>query len=389
MASPTAALTTPIPPGLLSFYCPFEPTTHPAVDTVERLALDWVDRAGFRPTPKEWARAVATRCAHFTCRVLPPSTDLDLLVAATCWVHWLFAFDDAYCDTSPMPSDPVTLTLVCHQAERAFEHPDWRFGSPFPEAMRDLGRRFRALADVSVVNRMGQALRTTLSGMQWQAAVDARGRRFDTSNYLVLRRRTGGAELVSHWLQLARDAPLPTEWLELPAVAALAEMAGTIGGLDNDRYSYAREVRRHEVHNLFAVIERERGCSPEEAVRAGVALRDRLVLRFLAVREQVLSWADPALARYVDDIGRTLAGTVEWGCLAARHLPEGVRPAYTDGPLDDDPAPLPYPSVAWWWDDDLLSPAAASPPPGTTGQQRIGEDPIATSSYQRVSAPSP
>ncbi|NUR86092.1 MAG: hypothetical protein HOY71_18580, partial [Nonomuraea sp.] len=132
--------------------------------------------------------------------------------------------------------------------------------------------------------------------------------------------------------------------------------------LDNDRYSLAKELnRRHTEQNVYTVLLDSACDTLAEAVHAGTCLRDRVFLRFLAVRDRTRPRLSGAGRAYVDGLAYGIKGNAEWGQRVPRYVSRGADPGpaddrdllWADRPLDDDPGPLPYPTVAWWWDPAL------------------------------------
>jgi hypothetical protein len=165
-------------------------------------------------------------------------------------------------------------------------------------------------------------------------------------------------------LEIANGAEVPAREMDSPAVCALTEMAILVAALDNDRHSFAKEAsRRQAEQNIFAVLMRQYGSSSARAVEDAVALRDRVLRRFLALRDRVLPRASGELRRYLTDLGHGIRGNIEWGLRVPRYLslssvatgPGEVTPPahipWADRPLDPSDEPVLLPSVAWWWDD--------------------------------------
>jgi hypothetical protein len=94
-----------------------------------------------------------------------------------------------------------------------------------------------------------------------------------------------------------------------------------------------------------------------------VALRDRVLRRFLVLRERVLPRASAELRRYLTDLGHGIRGNIEWGLRVPRYLSLGSATAgpgevippehipWADHPLNTSDEPPPLPSITWWWDD--------------------------------------
>ncbi|MET9295923.1 glutamate dehydrogenase [Streptomyces sp. NPDC003077] len=371
-ASAAAPGPTPEPPSpvpdMLPFFCPIDSACHPQVDEVERRSLDWIDHIGMCATPAERAWAAGSNSADFYAR-FAPTADLDRLWPTAAWVYWGFSFDDGRCDEGELSRSPAGFAPMAARVQRALEIPGALHGDDrFAVSLHDLGERFRALATPVQVQRFVNRHRAWLWGVQWQIGDRARDAFPDLDGYLTMRLHSAGGEPTYAMLEIANGGEVPAREMDSPAVCALTEMAICVDALDNDRHSYAKEAsRRQAEQNLFSVLMRQYGLTAEEAVRRGVALRDRVLCQFLRLRERILPHGSQELRRYLLDLGHGIRGNTEWALRAPRYLslngatagPGEVPPPspvpWADRPSDSRDQPPPAaPSVAWWWDDLTL-----------------------------------
>nr|WP_208885106.1 hypothetical protein [Streptomyces armeniacus] len=337
---------------------------HPRVDEAETRAVDWIDRSGFCRTAAERAWVLGSRSADFYARFVPEA-DPDRLWITACWVYWGFAFDDARCDEGELAADPAAFAAMAGRVQRALELPGAYEGDDaLAAAVHDLGERFRACATPTQVRRFEAAHRAWLSGVQWQVGNRARGLMPGLDDYCVMRLHAAGGEPTFAMLEIANAAEVPAAEMDSPAVVALTEMAILVASLDNDFHSLAKEASREQTdQNLVNVLAHERDVPYEQALDDAFALRDRMLCRFLTLRERVLRRASRELARYLTDLGHGIRGNAEWGLIVPRYLSlnsgaEGPgetaapdRIVWADRPRDSRAEPLPLPSLAWWWDD--------------------------------------
>ncbi|MGK5450160.1 terpene synthase family protein [Streptomyces radiopugnans] len=346
------------------FYCPIDSAAHPGADEAERRAVDWIDRFGFCRTSAERARVLAGDSADFYARFAPEAGPACLWVAA-CWVYWGFAIDDARCDEGAMSRDPAAFSAMAELVQRALELPGpRRFDDPYAAAVHDLGERFRACATPVQVRRFLHVHRAWLAGVQWQIGNRARGHMPTLDDYLTMRLHSAGGEPTYAMLEIANRAEVPAREMDSPAVCALTEMAILVAALDNDRHSLAREIgHRQDEQNVFTVLMRQNGAPLARVVEDAIALRDRVLCRFLALRDRVLPRASRELRRYLTDLGHGIRGNAEWGMRTLRYrdlgdaatgpgkVPPPDRAAWADRPLGTGHGPPPLPSIAWWWED--------------------------------------
>ncbi|MEU8350284.1 glutamate dehydrogenase [Streptomyces sp. NPDC048845] len=362
--------------GMLPFYCPLESAVHPGLREAERRAVDWIDRLGFCPTEAERRAVLASHSADFYAR-FAPEADPERLWITACWVYWGFAFDDARCDEGELSSDPARFAAMAGRVQRALEVPGpYPCADRYAAAAHDLGELFRACATPLQVGRFVRAHRGWLSGVQWQVGNAARGRLPDLDEYIVMRLHSAGGEPTYAMLEIANGAEVPAREMDTLAVTALTEMAVFVAAMDNDRHSFAKERNRGQTdQNFLSVLRQRHGLTPEQALYEGVALRDRVLCRFLAVRERVLRRGSQELRRYLTDLGHGIRGNIEWGLRVPRYLARSGGPGdgpgggpagtasrttaddWAERPLDGSAGPpVLAPSIAWWWDDSLLRP---------------------------------
>ena len=350
---------TELPP----IWCPLESAVHPRVKEVHKRAEEWIRASGMCPTERECAWAAASHSADFYARFVPEA-DEERLLATALWVYWGFAFDDARCDSGPLSSRPGQFAILAGRVQRALEAPSVRDTSePFIPPLQDIVARFRSLGTPAQVRRFADAHRAWLSGVAWQIGNQAAGRMPDLDEYLAMRVLASGGEPTFAMVELANGPEVPSGELHHPAVRALTEMAITVAALDNDRHSMRKELLRDNAdQNIFSVLMHHQDLSRQEAVEASIALRDRVLARFLVVHDRVRPKAGEALARYLQGLRHGIRGNAEWGVRVPRYLSMGASPdtmadselEWADAPSDGSATPVDAPAVSWWWDDALV-----------------------------------
>jgi hypothetical protein len=343
-------------------FCPLESAVHPHVRQIEKRAVEWIGASGMCATERERAWAVATHSGDFFARFAPVADD-DRLLAAALWVYWGFAFDDARCDTGPLSTRPAQFNALAGRIQRACETECAEPTDRFIPAIQDIVRRFRSFAPPTQVVRFTQAHRAWLSGVSWQIGNQAAGVMPGLDDYLYLRLLSSGGEPTFALLELATGAEVPDRDMHRPAVRALKEMAIVVAALDNDLHSLRKELTGgHADQNIYTVLMRELCCPLQDAVTAATALRDRILLRFLDLHDQVRPTAGTDLATYLQGLRYGIRGNNEWGLRVPRYLSRGQWPdemddslvAWAEEPSDSRPGPVEgAPGIAWWWDPRL------------------------------------
>jgi hypothetical protein len=158
-------------------------------------------------------------------------------------------------------------------------------------------------------------------------------------------------------LEIATAAEVPAREMDSPAVRALTEMAILVAAWDNDLHSYRKERwEGHTDQNIITVLAHHEGWTDEEAMVRAVGMRDRVLTRFLRLREDTRRSAGEELRQYLECLGHAIRGNIDWALKVPRYNTAEVAgvplemPGWADGPSDGSTAPLPIPGITWWWD---------------------------------------
>lgn len=335
-------------------WCPIPGAIHAEADTVERLAVKWLD--DFQPysDEEERSRLLATRSAEIISRYAP-GADVEKLVAAAVFLYLDFGFDDAFCDAPEVQSDPIAFFDAAEQYQCALE-----IQAPVPVVGSDRLRRYctaqyraaaqlRALATPLQCARYATYHRSWLAGVQAQITTNALRQPLNVSDYLRQRMLSSGGWTAFGQVEFT-GPEIPCDELNTPAVRALAEMMIVVASLDNDQHSALREQARGEISpTIFRCVRQGGGTS---SAAEATALRDRVLTRFLLLRDRVKRDASPALRLLIDNLGYIIAGNVEWGTRVARyhglHLSD-VSLRRHAGPTDSADSPPGIDAIDWWW----------------------------------------
>lgn len=343
-------------------FCPLEPKRNPAWKRVERRAVDWIDRFGFCADDRRRAWVIGTNSADFYARYAPHA-DEDPLLAAALWVYWGFFFDDTRCDAGHLSTRPLEFVPMAARLQRALERPHVApHDDACTRALRDIGARFLQVGTPVQFQRFVAGHRAWLTGVAWQIANQAGGHMPDLDDYFTMRLHSAGGEPTLAMLEIANGMEVPAAEMDSPAVRALTELAILVMALDNDRHSLVTELGREQTdQNVFTVLLRHHTDSLAQAVHDATAMRDRMLLRFVRLRDKTRPRLGAAGRCYLDGLAYGIRGNAEWGLRTPRYVSRGDLPdevseapiTWADGPLDARTGPLPYPTVAWWWDPEL------------------------------------
>ncbi|MFE6894634.1 terpene synthase [Streptomyces sp. NPDC057694] len=347
----------PVPP----FFCPLPSALHPDWEKVNLRSVEWLESFGLFDSVHQYERLVDARVGELVGRVSPRGRTEAIQVVAD-FYQWLFAFDDAYCDEGALGTRPDLLVVELARFLRAAEVP----GRPLRDgetgylaALRDLRLRLEEIATPAQLNRWVEALRGYLYFQVWEAANRSRGEIPALDDYAVARLQSGAVKATMTLLDVAEGYELPAADMDHPRTRALTEMACAVVDWDNDIASHHKEsLRAGDGQNLRDVLAHEHGLSAQDALERAIAMRDRVMCRFLALKEAADAVSSPAERRYTASLGDWIRANLDWQVSTNRYRNPGQPVALASGfaarPSDDSAEPLPVPSVQWWWHDDLL-----------------------------------
>jgi hypothetical protein len=373
----STAMARAIPPPLAAFtvehvvppvHCPIAPALHPEVEILETRALQWMTSCDFGTDPVERKLVAETNSAEFFARITP-SGRLEPMQAAVDWCYLMFVFDDRWTETSSSAAACAEFVAFASLLLRIIETPgtDLRIEHPVVEPARDVATRLRRHATDTQWVRWVEAHRAWFNGVAWSLALEGRGVMPDLDTYVAMRLHSCAGPAVTAFIEIVNGEEIPAAEFDAPAVRALTEMTWAIAAWDNDLVSHGKEVwllERERGHaatrpvNLVEVLALRDGSSIEAATAAAVAMRDRVMCRFLRLASEAGPRLSAPTRRYVDDLGHLIRGNFEWSLTTARYRdPDGRSPdavgvtsGFAPEPADASPEPLSLPSIAWWWE---------------------------------------
>ncbi|MGW1902256.1 terpene synthase family protein [Streptomyces hirsutus] len=354
-----------MPFPLPALFCPIEPRIHPEADAIESKATAWWTGGGYTEDTTILTRTAATRSGIYLARCLP-DCEPDRVETLARWSYAGFAFDDLYCDKGPMAADPAAFLPLAARTVAAIEtlDPAVADGIGLVTALQDVARRYAAHASPGQLARWTQAHRRWMTGVAEQIAYRARHHVPSPDAYLITRLSCVAGEVGWAGIEMSLGPEIPER--SSPAVRALGELATLVTMTDNEVFSSAAEAQSTAGDapfdpGLFDVLSHAHTprLDRQQALGAGIALRDRALVRFLRLRALVAPRASEPLTRYLNALAQMVRANLDFSLdmLAARYAAHGMEaPAdraalFTDRPVDDSAKPPAIPAVAWLWDD--------------------------------------
>jgi avermitilol synthase len=302
-----------------SLYCPFVPKVHPDASSVHEGSVLWALSLGMLPTDQHARVAHQAKIGWLVAYAFPTAMPRRLQLVAD-WTVLFCALDD-YIEKLGQASEVEAYLqhlLDLLRADIASSSED-----PLAAGMLDLQWRLLALAPLSQFTRFTDRLEELFAGFVTEAENRDRAQIPDIASYIALREVTAGLHVLFTLGELIEGFRLPDHVREHLAIRTLITRTSNIVGWANDLFTYEKEIRAGENHNLVLVLMNERRLPLSEAVAQVVALHDNEVRRFLVEVEQLPSFgaADAGVQRYVDMLRSWIRGHLDWAHETGRYRP--------------------------------------------------------------------
>ncbi|MGF1425892.1 terpene synthase family protein [Kitasatospora sp. LaBMicrA B282] len=276
-------------------------------------------------TPEAYARWDVPDLAALS---YPDCTAEELALAADL-MGFYFLFDDQF--DGPLGRRPAEVARLCDRLTGVLHGTPAPADTPCALAFEDLWERISRGMSPRWKARAKYNWECYFASHPAEAAGRRGGQPPDRETYLILRRGTAAMESVLDMVErLGRFEVAPAAF-HSPPLKQLRQLAADIPSLSNDIRSYPQEAPRGDVNNLVMIVQRERGCSLEEAGSVVLAEAQRMVDRYARLvdelprtyRELELGPDQSRTAqRYADGLTAWLSGYLSWESGTGRYQPE-------------------------------------------------------------------
>ncbi|MCX4553854.1 hypothetical protein OG204_31860 [Streptomyces sp. NBC_01387] len=338
------------------FYCPVPPAAHPAAASLNEATVQWMLRQDLDTDEHQRRRLTLCDFGGLTASTMPYGR-LERLTLMARLHAVLFSLDDGLCDESD-----VTAGLLAQETGRIMRAVEAPHAVPTPgesprtAVLRAIRRDLAQYASPRQLRRFTEAMRVYTSGLVWEATWRSSSGLPSLDDYVTLWMRAIGMAPSTAMIEIVGGFSLTDEELEDPRVRALTEITWTLVSWDNDLYSRNKEIlRAGDDLNLIDVLAQEFGLDGPRAQQEAVVMRDRVMVLFLRLRDQVLKDARIELRAYLDGLGQFVRGHLDWASVCPRYSVPGTPTAEPESwwkrlPAVLDQDPLPVASLSWWWD---------------------------------------
>lgn len=343
-------------------YNPFkECRIHPRIQEADAKANAFGERYALYWDADQKKRILNQFCGGLSGYLYPDATE-DLLQIGADFSVFAFAWDDQYCDEGPQRDVILELSRSTFRLLRTVEslesvvYPDDNYAM----ALRDISLRLRKHTNTYQYLAWVDALRNWFYIEQFKIVHIQREIRSTLNEYFMTRMYSGASVCYIHLNHIVAGLDFSPDMLADRRVYALTEITQVIANWASDLFAFRKEATRSpDGNNAVDAVCREYGCSLNEGFDVATRFLDRMINRFLALRDEVLRDAHhPLVPQFIDVLETYMVGCIGWCQISDRYrfvngTDDGnlmfTTPGFTRHSSDLSTEPLPIPSVAWWW----------------------------------------
>jgi hypothetical protein len=291
---------------------------NPHVERVNAETLNWLVDSKILDDVETLERYRQAKYGWLGARTYPYAEHHTLRLA-TDWCVWLFAFDDAFCESDRRAAEMARalpqLIAALDDLEGAEEADD-----VFAKALLEIKGRIVEYGDGDQLDRWRAVTKDYLFAQVWEAANREDQVVPPLDDYLFMRRRTGAMLTVFTLIDVASGRSLtPAEWRH-PTVRAITESANDVVVWDNDLISYAKESGEgNSRNNLVSVLVRHRGYSRQQAMEVIGTMRNRAIDDMVTLRPSLEALGSEAVLAYVRGLEFWISGSVDYSLTSSRY----------------------------------------------------------------------
>jgi len=242
---------------------------------------------------------------------------------------WSFSFDDLS-DEGELQSKPERVQVGVDITMEVLDRPEAP-PPPFKYAamLHDVWRRFRATASPGACNRFYRAVVNWTKAQVEQVRLRSVSTIPSVEEFIVLRRRTIGAEMVEAIIEYSLDIKIP-EWVwDHPILVGMSHAVIDIMTWPNDLISFNKEQSDNDYQNLVVCVMLEHNTGLQCAVDIVTEMFAQRVADYADLKKRLPSFGpdiDGELAKYLTALEQYTQGTIVWYYESPRYFRGAGQP---------------------------------------------------------------
>ncbi|MER5322800.1 4-epi-cubebol synthase [Streptosporangium roseum] len=298
--------------------CPFPSEVNPYVEQVDKETLEWLIDSEMLDDAETVERYRQAKYGWLSARTYPYAEHHTLRLVSD-WCVWLFAFDDAFCESDRRAAE---IARALPQLYAVLE--DLDVGSEvddvFAKSLLEIKGRIAAYGDDEQLDRWRNVTKDYLFAQVWEAANREDEVVPSLEDYIFMRRRTGAMLTVFALIDVASGRSLSADEWRHPGMRAITESANDVVVWDNDLISYAKESNSgNSRNNLVNVLAQHRHYSRQEAMEEIGEMRNQAIADMVAVRPSLEALGSDAVLAYVRGLEFWISGSVDYSLTSSRY----------------------------------------------------------------------
>ncbi|CAL1697047.1 unnamed protein product [Somion occarium] len=291
----------------------FELKKNPRQQEAYKYVKQWFKNLQVYPEPKE--RRFLSHAFDLYAGLSFPDADVQHLETCISFFLWAFSFDDLS-DEGEYQSKPERVQVGVDISMEVLNNPEL----PAPKfkyaaMLHDIWRRFRSTASPGACNRFKKAVESWMNSQVEQAGNRAFSTVPSSEEFIILRRRTIGGEIVEAMVEYSLDIVVPEHVWDHPILVGLSKAAIDIMTWPNDLCSFNKEQSDNDFQNLVFCVMLERDVGLQHAVDIVTEMLADRVKEYVKLKAQLPSFGeevDSELRRYFIALEHYVQGTVVW-----------------------------------------------------------------------------
>lgn len=296
-------------------FCPFPSMLNPFAPEAEQHTANWVQHFELVRSEKARERFRRARFAMLSSRAFPTAGKYELCIAAE-FNTWLFLLDDkndesrfGKLDFLQMVHSFVSMILRNNRVVAPDE------GMALANSFADLWKRMKKISTFEWQQRFEKSMIDYMDACLWEVGNRIQHKAPSVKDYIEKRPYTGALFADIELIEILESIYLPEEVRNHAAVQQLALACNNVVCWANDLFSFDKERRQGDVHNLVIALKEERNLDLETALAETARMHDDEVRRFVEISENLPSFGaevNEELQRYTGVLQSWMRANLDW-----------------------------------------------------------------------------
>ena len=304
---------------------PFHSAISSHVDTIHRQTICWARNFSIWDQ-RDDRHLQDAKVGWLAARFFPQSSPEHLQIAAD-WLLFFCAIDD---ETEEFRERPLELALFLLRLRGILAgQPPVKGDKGLAFGLHDVSVRLERCAPKAWMNRFVSQVEDLFETYLWEAVNRVHGCCPSVDSYTKIREVTIGLRPLFEFLALPGSAAIAGDAWSHPLAKSMMTMVCNSVGWVNDIYTYEREMRSGEPHNLVLVIMKESGVDWSTALSRVIKMHNDAVAQFLRISTELASAgaAPPEVQQLARALPAFLRGHLDWAHETRRYGVTAAAPA--------------------------------------------------------------